>query len=633
GNTDATPASFAWTIDSAAPETTIGTQPSNPSSSANASFTFSSEAGATFECALDAGAYAGCTSPHSYTALADGSHSFQVRATDAAGNLDASPAGFTWTIDTAAPDTTIDTSPPNASSSGSASFTFSAEAGASFECALDGGAYAACTSPKSYTGLADGSHTFQVRAKDAAGNTDATPASFTWTIDSTAPETTIGASPANPSSSGSADFSFSSEAGATFECALDAGAFAACTSPKSYTGLTDGSHTFQVRAKDAAGNTDATPASFTWTIDSTAPETTIGSQPSSPSSSAGADFTFSSEAGATFECALDAGGFAPCASPKSYTGLADGLHTFSVRAKDAAGNTDATPASFAWTIDTTAPDTTIGTGPSNPSTSGSASFSFSSEAGASFECALDGAAYAACTSPHGYTGLADGSHTFQVRAKDAAGNTDATPAASTWTIDSAAPETTIGASPTNPSSSANASFSFSSEAGATFECAIDAGAYATCTSPHNYTTLADGSHTFQVRAKDAAGNTDATPASFTWTIDSTAPETTIGTGPSNPSTSGSASFSFSSEAGASFECALDAGAFAACISPHGYTSLADGSHTFQVRAKDAAGNTDASPAASTWTIDSAAPDTTITAGPAATTNSGSASFSFSSEAG
>ncbi len=89
-------------------------------------------------------------------------------------------------------------------------------------------------------------------------------------IDTTAPNTTITGQPANPSSSSSAAFTFSSTDGtATFECSMDAGAYAACTSPKNYTGLANGSHTFAVRAKDPAGNVDATPASYTWTINTT----------------------------------------------------------------------------------------------------------------------------------------------------------------------------------------------------------------------------------------------------------------------------------------------------------------------------------------------------------------------------
>ncbi|MEM2160841.1 MAG: fibronectin type III domain-containing protein, partial [Candidatus Nitrosotenuis sp.] len=117
-----------------------------------------------------------------------------------------------------------------------------------------------------------GSHTFSVRAIDAVGNTDATPASFTWTIDTTAPDTTITSNPSNPSGSSSASFSFTStEGGSTFECQIDGGGYSTCTSPKTYSGLSNGSHTFSVRAIDAVGNTDATPASFTWTIDTTAP--------------------------------------------------------------------------------------------------------------------------------------------------------------------------------------------------------------------------------------------------------------------------------------------------------------------------------------------------------------------------
>ncbi len=91
--------------------------------------------------------------------------------------------------------------------------------------------------------------------------------SLVVTTDTTAPETTITGQPSNPTNSPSATFSFaSSEAGSHFECSLDGAAFTACSSTQNYNNLSNGSHTFQVRAIDFIGNLDATPASYTWTV-------------------------------------------------------------------------------------------------------------------------------------------------------------------------------------------------------------------------------------------------------------------------------------------------------------------------------------------------------------------------------
>src|SRR6185436_18701367 len=110
----------------------------------------------------------------------------------------ASPASFAWTVDTAAPNTSITAQPSDPTNATGASFSFTATETSTYECRLDGGSWASCTSPKSYTGLADGAHTFDVRASDAAGNTDASPASFTWTVDTAAPNTSITAQPSDP---------------------------------------------------------------------------------------------------------------------------------------------------------------------------------------------------------------------------------------------------------------------------------------------------------------------------------------------------------------------------------------------------------------------------------------------------
>jgi hypothetical protein len=192
---------------------------------------------------------------------------------------------------------------------------------------------------------------------------------------------------------------------------------------------------------DAAGNVDTTPAERTWTIEDTVPpETSIDSGPQGTVASASASFTFSSnKAGSTFECSLDGSPFGGCSSPQPYSGLADGPHTFEVRAIDAAGNVDPTPASRGWTVDATAPAvqapqqvftawTTLGTSAVPVDLAWSASDPQSGVTQYELQQSTNGGAYAKVTlagptSTSMSRSLAPGStYRFRVRAMDAAGN-------------------------------------------------------------------------------------------------------------------------------------------------------------------------------------------------------------------
>lgn len=127
--------------------------------------------------------------------------------------------------DTAPPETVINSSPPSIVNGTNAEFTFSAtEAGSTFQCALDGAAFGSCASPQTYMGLTEGTHTFQVRASDAAGNTDPTPASRTWTVDTT-PPTVTAVAPAE----GATGVPRGVNVQATFSEAMDAAAITSST--------------------------------------------------------------------------------------------------------------------------------------------------------------------------------------------------------------------------------------------------------------------------------------------------------------------------------------------------------------------------------------------------------------------
>ena len=322
-----------------------------------------------------------------------------------------------------------------------------------------------CTA--SFTFMSAGEKVVSLRVTDADGDTSKVVKYFQVSNDATAPQTTIDSGPSGTVSSGSASFGFSSsQSGSTFRCRLDDGTWSSCVSPKAYSGLANGSHTFDVAATDGAGNADATPASRTWTVNVAAdtPAQAVWSAPSNAVVGQPATFdgcASKGDAPLSYEWSwgyYDTEIWATTCKA-TFTFQIAGEKVVSLRVTDADGQSDylertfnvasaqsstPTPTPTPTTTptptatppnDTTPPNTTLSSGPSGTVSSGSASFSFSaSESGSTFRCRLDGSAWSSCVSPKSYTGLANGSHTFDVAATDAAGNTDATPASRTWTV-------------------------------------------------------------------------------------------------------------------------------------------------------------------------------------------------------
>jgi hypothetical protein len=174
---------WPWTIDTTPPPAPLLTaKPRNPSNDRSPTFRFSDPgAGVTLQCELDSGGFTACTGEKTYTQQAAGSHIFSVRASDAAGNT--STTSYTWTIDlTPPPAPSIGSGPANPTTETGANFSFSdSDAGVTFGCQIDGGAFSSCASPAAYSGLAVTAHVFSVRATDLAGNTGAA-TSYGWTV-------------------------------------------------------------------------------------------------------------------------------------------------------------------------------------------------------------------------------------------------------------------------------------------------------------------------------------------------------------------------------------------------------------------------------------------------------------------
>jgi hypothetical protein len=336
------------------PLVAIQSGPNGPTNAVAPTFSWTTEPGATVQCSVDQGtpSFGACSGGATHTAagpLPDGDYTFRVKATDAATNTATATRSFS--VDTVAPDTQIDSGPDGLIPTAAADFGFSSgDAGASFECRLDGGSFAACGSPKSYAGIADGDHAFDVRAVDVAGNPDPSPATRAFSVNAKPPVVTITSGPEGPTSEARPTFGFDADPGTTVECSFDHGdaSFGPCSGPASASpdaDLAEGNWTFRVRATDAGGRSATATRSFT--VDLQLPETIIVSGPAEKTFKNRAKFKFEGDGASSFECKFDKRHkrhWFPCSSPTKYKHLAKGKHKFKVRGIDAAGNIDTTPA-------------------------------------------------------------------------------------------------------------------------------------------------------------------------------------------------------------------------------------------------------------------------------------------------
>lgn len=564
--------------------------------------------------------------------------------------------GLVLTIATlawAAPSLSIDSGPTGPTNDATPLFTFTADAGATVECAIDPvdqvtPGYGPCTSAMTHAPAAplpDGDYVFRVRATD--DQLEQTEESQSFSVDTAAPSLSIDSGPTGLTNDRTPSFGFTAEATASVECSIDDGTpdYGPCSTATSHTAapLTDGSYVFHVRARDAAGNQATLTRAFS--LDTAPPSLSIDSGPSGPMNDATPSFAFTAEPGATVQCSVDQGtpAYGPCTTASSHTvdPLADGSYVFRVRAADGVGNS--TTLTRAFSVDRAAPSLSINSGPSGPTRDSTPSFGFSAEAGARVECSVDQgtSAYGSCTSATTHVvgpALPDGAYVFRVRATDAAQNQTST--TRSFSVDTVAPAAGVASGPAGPTNDPTPLFGFSVEAGATVECAIDPVAqvtpvYGPCSGAATHEPVApllDGAYVFRVRATDGAGNRMV--ASRAFSVDSEAPSLSIDSGPPDQTNDTTPSFHFIAEAGARVECSIDQVAYGSCTSTTTEvvgTPLFDGTHTFHVRATDEVGHT--AIVARTFMVDTVAPSLSIGFGPSGTTSDSTPLFGFTAESG
>ncbi|MGA7434900.1 MAG: hypothetical protein WBW44_04685 [Solirubrobacterales bacterium] len=632
---------YNWTIDRVLPRVTIapGSLPADPTQDTSADFQLTADKpGSSLECQIDSGTWDACgtnsVGSQAYSGLASDPatlHTFKVRATDSLGNIggDGNPGGaeYQWTVDLEAPQVTFSSTPTDPSSNTSPSFGWTNnEPISSAQCRLDrgigNGAWGPCDglTTSQVHNLQDGNYHFKVRTIDIAGNFSPV-ATYSWQIETVNPNLEITRAPAVNAKRSVAVFEYVYEAGTTATCQIDAQPVQdPCTSnfgpgdpgtlkgKISYDFLAEGAHTFSVTVEDIAANT--TTQVFMWNVKTIQPLISIdpGSVPAAAALDGNASFVLTTANGDA-ECQLDGSGWAPCDSnsAQSYTGLADGFHTFEARGTDASDNKSAID-EYSWLVVSQAPQITFNSTPAANTKMTTAPFTYtvvSADPGVQTVCSVDGGGDSACSSPTILTGLADGAHTIDVTATDAAGTQ--TTESYGWNVKAKIPGLGFDSTPDAHSNSAVADFAFSSDEdpNVTYDCKLDGNAWAPCTSPKQLTGLSNGNHSFSIRATDSV--TNAAVEQFDWNVDTAAPTVSFTQTPAASTTKVAELVKFNaSESGVSYTCKLDSGSAAPCSSPWLLENLSIGAHTLLVHATDAAGNTGAD-AAVNWTINAVAP--------------------------
>jgi subtilisin-like proprotein convertase family protein len=388
------------------PQTTITAGPAADQFTEDTNATFEFEATETpgdppFECSLDGAPFTACQTPpgsHTYTGLADGQHTFQVRAISALGHADPSPATRTWAVDTVGPAVSIDdfqatVTDPTPTFTGSAGTLFGDLPTVQVELRHSSGntldltaAVVGSTWSVTAPQLADGEYTVRVRQSDQAGHEGEDSTTFTLVGDFVAPLVNI-TTPANgsatadttPTIAGSAGVAVGDDPTVTVRVFDGAGAlvYSASISRDPGSGafavelpqpLALGAYGVRVSQGDSAGNRTEREVAFS-VVDAAAPAVSITSpgngsttSDSTPLISGAAGTAPGDLPGITVQIRGAGGGLVQELSATASSGawsvtarsLADGPYTVVARQSDASGNVG-TSAPSSFTVDTPDP--------------------------------------------------------------------------------------------------------------------------------------------------------------------------------------------------------------------------------------------------------------------------------------
>jgi hypothetical protein len=595
------------------------------------------------------------------TALAQGLHSVTARSTDAAGNISPASLPRSFTVDTVPPTVPEVQTPASGAviSTTTPVISGTAEADSTVTVSVNGTVVGTTLANGSgswsftlSTALVEGPHSVLARATDAAGNTSPSSSARSFTVDTVAPAAPVVMAPANGAIINTATPVISGTAEAHSEVIISVDGVVAGTTLANglrnwsftvTTALSQGAHSGTAQATDAAGNTGPASSAHPFTVDTIGPTAPVVLTPVNGArvSTSTPDISGRAEANATVTISFDgtvagtavANGSGNWSFPPS-TALAEGIHSVTAQATDAAGNISPPSSAHAFTVDTVAPAAPVVVTPANgaqvntttPAISGTAEAH--STVSVSIDEVVAGTTIADGSGNWSFTpgrALAQGLHSASAQATDAAGNTGPVSNSRSFTVDTITPTVPVVLTPASGAmvNTPTPVISGTAEANSTVAVSIDGMVAGTALADGlgNWsftptTTLAQGLHSASAQVTDAAGNTGPVSNSRSFTVDTMAPAVPGVVTPASDAlvTTTMPVISGTAEAHTTVVVSID-GTVAGTVVVDGTgswsltpsTALAQGFHSVTAQVTDAAGNTSTVSNTRSFIVDSQAP--------------------------
>jgi len=576
--------------------------------------------------------------------LLDGNYRLEVVGIDYAGNVQVTPTSYEWSVQSGSTIKFI-SKPERYTRLKNVSIVLGGDDIYFYRYSINNqvwSGYISIDQPIVLNNLNDGDYTIRIVGAIIPGDssTETPEISYTWTVDTVAPECTLSNLPLNPTNKQKTAIVVSSVNGdvVAYRYKLIIGGSAgqlsgvySVTTPIELSGLGENVYTIKVMGIDRAGNmqSEANATQYTWSVDITPPTVELGNLPAKNTNVNIIDISIGPNDVVAYRFALNSVSWSQEINKNiniSYINMQDGIYTLSVIGRDLAGNWQSfqIPTVHVWEIDTVPPEVILLNKPPVVTNLTSADFVIGGIGVIKYRYRLDDGDWSQEFDRIEYPNIAiqslsEGTHTIEVKGGDKAGNWQNTPTIYQWTINTSMPTAILSNTP--PYFTKENSISVTVSGVEYYRYKLDNGSWSDeigVSETISANNLSEGYHILRVIGKNAMGQWQEVGNATTceWQVDTIPPIAQLDNKPQSPTNNQSINVKVYGVGVYAYKYSLnnpDPRGSAENLILNNDTIRIDnipgGTHTLYVIARDEAGNWQEVSNATThiWTIDTSTP--------------------------